>query len=175
MTDILHRPFSNSFCVFIVITLCSQVPINHNFSDNGLVVTRHYRKQWNHFNDTYMRHTASMSLNVIFDYVSQTFVYWWKFYWHVFLGSLWWLLLRVFRIAFNNFVSLQWCHNERNGVWNHRRLDCLLNRLFRRKSKKSSKLRVTSLCEGNPPLPVDSPHKRPVMRKCFHFMTLSFY
>ena len=25
-------------------------------------------------------------------------------------------------------VSLQWCHNERNGVSNHRRLDCLLNR-----------------------------------------------
>ena len=27
--------------------------------------------------------------------------------------------------------------------------DCLLNRLFRRKSKKTSKLRVTGLCVGN--------------------------
>ena len=31
-------------------------------------------------------------------------------------------------------------------------IDCLLNRLFRRRSKKTSKLRVTGLCEGNPPV-----------------------
>ena len=49
-------------------------------------------------------------------------------------------------------VSLKWrhIHNERDGVSNHRRLDCLLNRLFRRRSKNTSKLRVTALCEGNP-------------------------
>ena len=38
--------------------------------------------------------------------------------------------------------------NERHGVSNHRRLDCLYNRLFRRRSKKTSKLHVTGLCEG---------------------------
>ena len=43
----------------------------------------------------------------------------------------------------------QWRHNGRDGVSNHRRLDCLLNRLFRRRSKKTSKHRVTGLCEGN--------------------------
>ena len=64
------------------------------------------------------------------------------------------------------FGSLQWRHDERQGVSNHRRLDCLLNRLFRRISKNTSKLRVTSLCEGNPP---DSPHKGPVTRKMFLF------
>ena len=32
---------------------------------------------------------------------------------------------------------------------NDRRLDCLHNRLFRRRSKKTSKLHVTGLCEGN--------------------------
>ena len=42
---------------------------------------------------------------------------------------------------------LEWRHNERDGVSNHRRLDCLLNRLFRRRSKKTSKLRVTGLCK----------------------------
>ena len=47
--------------------------------------------------------------------------------------------------------SLQWRHNGRDGVSNHRRLDCVLNCLFRRRSKKTSKLRVTGLCEGNPP------------------------
>ena len=43
--------------------------------------------------------------------------------------------------------SLQWRHNERNDVSNHRCLDCLLNRLFRRWSKRSSKLCVTGLYE----------------------------
>ena len=47
-------------------------------------------------------------------------------------------------------ASLQWRHNEHDGVSNHRRLDCLLNRLFGRRSKKTSKLRVNGLCEGNP-------------------------
>ena len=50
--------------------------------------------------------------------------------------------------------SLQWRHNERDGVSNHRRLDCLLNRLFRHRTKKTSKFHVTGLCEGN--LPVTS-------------------
>ena len=47
---------------------------------------------------------------------------------------------------------LQWHHNERYGVSNHQRLECLLNRLFRRESKKTSKVRVTGLCEGNSPV-----------------------
>ena len=34
---------------------------------------------------------------------------------------------------------------------NHQPYDCLLNRLFRRRSKKTSKLRVTGLCAGNSP------------------------
>ena len=44
---------------------------------------------------------------------------------------------------------LQWRHNERNGVLNYRRLGCLLSRLFKRRSNKASKLRVTGLCEGS--------------------------
>ena len=47
-------------------------------------------------------------------------------------------------------VPLWWRHNECDGVSNHRRLDCLFNRLFRRRSKKTSKLRVTGLFEENP-------------------------
>ena len=45
--------------------------------------------------------------------------------------------------------TLQWRHNEGDGISNHRRLDCLFNRLFRRISKKTSKLCVTGFCEGN--------------------------
>ena len=46
---------------------------------------------------------------------------------------------------------LQWRHNEHDGVSNHQPHDCLLNSLFRRRLKKTSKLRVTGLCEGNSP------------------------
>ena len=47
--------------------------------------------------------------------------------------------------------SLQWRRNDRGCVSNHRRLHCLLNCLFRRRSKKTSKLRVTGLCDGEFP------------------------
>ena len=49
------------------------------------------------------------------------------------------------------FIILQWHHNEHDGISNHQPYDCLLNRLFRRRSKKTSKLRVTGLCAGNSP------------------------
>ena len=45
--------------------------------------------------------------------------------------------------------TLQWRHNERDGVSNHQPHDCLFTLLFRHRSKKTSKLRVTGLCEGN--------------------------
>ena len=43
----------------------------------------------------------------------------------------------------------RWRHNDRGGVSNNRRLDRLLNRLFRRRSMKTSKLRVIGLGQGN--------------------------
>ena len=66
-------------------------------------------------------------------------------------------------------ISLQWCHNEHDAVSNHHRPDCLLNRLFRNRSKKTSKLRVTCLCEGNPPVTGGFPSQRPVTRKMYPF------
>ena len=48
--------------------------------------------------------------------------------------------------------TLQWRHNGCDGVSNHKPHDCLPNRLFRRRSKKTSKLRVTGLCAGNSPV-----------------------
>ena len=48
-------------------------------------------------------------------------------------------------------IALRWRHNDHAGVSNHQPHGCLLNRLFRRKSKKTSKLRVTGLCAGNSP------------------------
>ena len=65
--------------------------------------------------------------------------------------------------------SLHWRHNDHDGVSNHQPHGCLLNRLFRRRSKKTSKLRVTGFCVGNLPGPVNSPHKGPVTRKMLPF------
>ena len=48
-------------------------------------------------------------------------------------------------------LSLQWRHNGLGSVSNHQPHDCLLNRWLRRRSKKTSKLRVTVLSAGNSP------------------------
>ena len=66
-------------------------------------------------------------------------------------------------------VILQWRYNGRDGASNHQPHDCLLNRLFRRRSKKTSKFRVTGLCTGNRRGPVNCQHKWPVTRKMFPF------
>ena len=65
------------------------------------------------------------------------------------------------------YVTSQWRHNEHDGVLNHLPHDCLLKRLFRRRSNKTSKLRITGLCEGIHRWPVNSPHKGPVTRIFF--------
>ena len=88
--------------------------------------------------------------------------------------------------------TLQWRHNGCDSVSNHHPPDCLLNRWFRRRSKRTSKLRVTGLCAGNSPgvgefpaqlasnaskafvrglhrWPVNSPPEWPVTRKMFPF------
>ena len=54
-------------------------------------------------------------------------------------------------MAVKQVSSLQWRHNELDGVSDHQPHDCLLNRLFGRRSKKTSNLRVTGLCAGNSP------------------------
>ena len=51
-------------------------------------------------------------------------------------------------------------HNDRSGVSNHQPHDCLLNRLFRHRSKKTSKLHATGLCEGNSPVTGEFPAQR---------------
>ena len=55
-------------------------------------------------------------------------------------------------LALTYDLPIQWRHNGCDGVTNHQPRDCLLNRLFRRRSKKTSKLRVTGLCAGNSPM-----------------------
>ena len=61
----------------------------------------------------------------------------------------WQNMIRVYWKILN---ILQWRHNECDGVSNNQRIDCLLNRLFWHRWKKTSTLRVTGFCEGNPPV-----------------------
>ena len=91
----------------------------------------------------------------------------------------WWLI--VTEIPRKN--SLQWRHNENDGVSNHWHGGCLINRLFRRRSKKTSKFRVIGLCEGNSPVTREFPTQRASdalvnsrtkgqwRGECFHWMT----
>ena len=67
-------------------------------------------------------------------------------------------------------TSSRWPHNDHAGVSNHQPHGCSLDRLFKRKSKKTPlKFRVTDLCAGNSLGPANSPHKRIVTRKMFPF------
>ena len=53
--------------------------------------------------------------------------------------------------------TLCWRHNGRDGVSNDQPHDCLLNRLFRHRSKETAKLRVTGLCVGTSPVTGEFP------------------
>ena len=80
--------------------------------------------------------------------------------WHIFMCILQWTV--------KQWLSLQWRHNGHDSVSNHQPHDCLLNRLFRRRSKKTSKLRVTGLWDRW------IPRTNGQLRgKCFHLMTSS--
>ena len=80
--------------------------------------------------------------------------------------------------------TLHWRHHVRAVFSNLKGLDFLLDRLFRPRSKKITKLRVIGLCEGNSPVtssaslafvienhrwPVNSPHEGAVTPKMFPF------
>ena len=66
----------------------------------------------------------------------------------------------LFHISTHVTLSLQWRHNGCDGVSNHQPHNCLPNSLFRRRSKKTSKLRVTDLCAGNSPVTGEFPAQR---------------
>ena len=57
-------------------------------------------------------------------------------------------------------MTFEWRHNVHDSVSNHRCLDCLLNCLFRRRSKKTSKLPITGLYQGNSPVTGEFPAQR---------------
>ena len=76
---------------------------------------------------------------------------------------LWYIYIYIYIIIQGDIsFSWRWRHYECDGVSNHRRLDCLRDCFFfRRRTKKTSKLRVTGLCEGTPPVTGGFPSQRP--------------
>ena len=67
----------------------------------------------------------------------------WDIYIHIYT-----ILCLYITDGMSQLIPLEWRHNRHDSVSNHQPHDCLLNRLFRRRSKKTSKLRVTGLCAG---------------------------
>ena len=84
---------------------------------------------------------------------------------------LWWIVSYELRIMY----SLQWRHNESDCVTNNRHYDYLLNRFFRRRSKKTFKLVSPAFVRGIHLWTLDSPHKGPIMGKYFNLMTSLCY
>ena len=90
--------------------------------------------------------------------------------------SLLWLISFVTWVFFiiNLLLPLHWRHNGHDDVSNHQPYHCLLNRLFWRRSKKTSKLRVTGLCAGNSPETGEFPAQMSNDAGIFHLMTSSW-
>ena len=65
----------------------------------------------------------------------------------------------------SQFTTLQWRHNEHDGVSDRRHLHCLLKCWFRHRKHQSSA--SLAFVRGIHRSPVNSPHKRPVTRKMF--------
>ena len=86
----------------------------------------------------------------------------WRWYtWNISLSKCQWFECHSIQNMNYQIMQIQHgSHNERYGVSNHQLRDYLLSRLFRRKSKKTSKLRVTGLCAGNSPVTGEFPTQR---------------
>ena len=76
---------------------------------------------------------------------------------------------------YTGVMTWQWRHNGHDGVSNHQPRLYLLNGVFRRRSKKISKIRVTGLCAENSPETGEFPAQMAsYAKKCFHLMTSSW-
>ena len=82
------------------------------------------------------------------------------------LGNFDCVILQYFQLI---DISLKWCHNGRYGVSIHQPHHCLFNRFYRHRSKKTSKPRVTGLCEGNSPVTGEFPAQRASNAEIFPF------
>ena len=73
----------------------------------------------------------------------------------------------------HDIIPLPWRHDYRDGVSNHQRLDCLFNRLFRRRSRKHKSSAASAFVRRIHWWPVDFLTKGQKREKCFHLITSS--
>ena len=71
--------------------------------------------------------------------------------------------------------TLQWRHNGRYDVSNDQPHHCVLIRLFRRRSKKTSKLHATGLCEGNSTVTGEFPTQKARIAEIMNFHSIVLY
>ena len=84
---------------------------------------------------------------------------------HLSIGAVW---VTIFIDHASHYSPLQWCHNKHNGISNHWPLNCLLNCMFRYRSKNTSSLSLAFVRVIHQS-PVNSVHKWPIMRQMFLF------
>ena len=72
------------------------------------------------------------------------------FQFYILMSMITWSWLGNIKVV-DVLLILRWRHNSCDSVSNHQPRDCLLSHLITRRSKKTSKLRVTGLCVGNAP------------------------
>ena len=91
-----------------------------------------------------------------------------------------WLCNQIFQDCFTGRRwgnhTLQLRHIERDDISNHLGHDCLRNRLLRRRWKKTSKPRVSGLCDGNSSVtggfPSQRASKQSRRRRAYHDVTV---
>ena len=127
-----HRPETRSFDTFFDLHLNKYLSkqSRHRWFETPTCSLRRYCNGVN----TFRKAIAEIKGNVNFFHVREHRDFRW--------------LITIWRLS-NSGQVLQWRHNEHDGVSNHQPHGCLLNRLYKCRSKKTSKLRVTGLCAGN--------------------------
>ena len=129
--------------------------------------TSGHTKTYRHPQMTTHQHTWFKHILLVYSYMDKKepkklFQYpacWWFSSWHHHAISICDFDCEM-GIQINTHVLLQWRHNKRDDVANQRRLYCLLSRLFRGRSKKTTKLCAIGLCEGNSPGTGEFPAQR---------------
>ena len=158
--------------------LCNLTVLRYVLLSLSVIKVHYGHFSINHFltlNVRYFSHSNSCVINIRISYY--ILLQWKKTKWsNNTVLQKYSLKLTIIANAFLEYIVIQiWCwawhwrHNESNGVSNHRRLDCLPNRLFRRRSKKTSKLRIPGLCTGNSPVTGEIPAQRASNAKMFPF------
>ena len=79
----------------------------------------------------------------------------------------------LYRKPITFHLALPWRHNGRDGVSDHQPHYSLLNRLSRSRSRKQQSFASLAFVRGIRRWSVNSPHKEPVTRECFHLMMSS--